>query len=321
MNYDFVVSIDKLKIKLKEHPPTLTRYKENGNMFSVNEYEFHIFSDFIHSPKDEFIYKNILLKIDEKSQKYYRNDDYKNVYSIYIFNSHLGYISFNPYNHKIYKPHLICFDVENKQLYTSNFFEKLSYLLQHLNLEINNIEVLELSLDTNIDLISRFMFYYKKEDKYYFKSCGKVDKTILHLIQRVRNTITNEGILIKNRYEVLRIYDKTKEIETSDKRYILNYLKEHNIDIDIPVFRMEFSIKNESIYKMNKKTGTRFDIFDLKDTQKQVLLFRTYLDRFIDFRMKNNTPVSKMKKIKFLKFPSLCIHDTPKLLYITSLIN
>lgn len=228
----------------------------------------------------------------------------------------------------------------NRTCYT-NWLPNLNRFLTAYQLMINNITYLEISLDTNTDILDQFLYYFEQPEKYHLVSGLKPTEKINRFGELYRNGETNDTFYMGKAGKKLAIYNKTLEIKDSHKYYITDYHKANGLDIDKDIYRMELRLMNNALkrsdtvyihkhtseklttYQHNKlankgelktvnqyqkhtnKTTVNVSVDDLTDANKLSGLFKLLFPSALQFRKADNIRVSRCTDIQFVKFKTI----------------
>lgn len=327
---NYVISYDKIKLKVRLKYNSDNDFYINGNIFDpVKESEVNRFHRFfvnlsntsntpntpntpnIYSKDEVIIFKqsNFLLILDND---YYRSKSYKYCFSILYNNSLIGHLSFTPFN-PIFRGDLMCLDFDNRFLYTNNFRNIIALFFETFELSLNNIEVIEVCLDTNINVLNKFKYITNRLGSVYRYNRKNIKNGLIYsesVINKIENdnkinvgngvySINMNDIKEKSKrlYDTFKIYNKSDEVRMRTyKEYILEYLSNNGLDTSNDVYRLEFSILGRSI----KKRKIKFNLLNILDSSKINELFEKYYDVYLDFRLndKKEKRFSRLQKIK-----------------------
>jgi len=296
-----VITIDALHLKVKidnnfvestklEREPQSLYELLSGDDDKTSFKSFHL------NPTSELRINDFELTIDSN---YYRADDYKYLYLVKYKNVVFGHLCWFMHRRAMDKANLLVLDIDNRVFYSSlDYIDVIIQLLKELGLLFNNFELLDICVDSNFDILKRIKFYFFKKDKYYFRSCGEINKKMDDIRSWDRDVVVGEGIRFKSRGDILRIYNKTMEIAASNKYYISTYFKIKGLDVDKSVYRKEIHISRRSLYE--KKIDIKLS--DLSNEIELMGLFKFYWNKFVDFREINSSKrIAHYKRINILK--------------------
>lgn len=304
-----VVSYDKMKLKLKFKGVEISDDfidLFNPDMLS----EVSGFEKFFGNPANIFTLKDFKLTRVNDIKEYYRCKNYKNVFNVLFENDVIGFLSWNPYN-PLLSQDLICFDLVNSFLYYTHWRTIVKDFFYEFDLIVKHPEILEISYDTNVNILKKVRYLIKHLNDKYNKNNHNGKKLLIQNGEIVDvgkdyslkvgdglftiRMVKIPGNKIKQFFEGYKIYNKTDEIKISQKNYILTYLHSKKIDINKDVYRLEFSINRKSL--VNR--GIKFDKSYILNENKINDLFDMYFDYHFDYRMVGNEKrFSRMKRVK-----------------------
>lgn len=212
----------------------------------------------INIDKLQLSYKNDTIKIINKNDfiaEYMLQNDklYSNNYhsSIRIYYKDIHYFT-------IYNKLKSCINhssikVLNERLYTKNWNAILTLFLKTYKIIDYNYSNIEICINTNDILTTKYINNFKNnkirfnEKSYNHYDCKDFGQTI-DFITKDFSKRTFYIYNTKKKLKVLRIENKTNEIETSSKKnYILDYYKANGLNITKDIYRLELSLKINDI--------------------------------------------------------------------------
>lgn len=176
----------------------------------------------------------------------------------------------------------------NAALYDTYMLATRFYVEAALGLEFYRVSKLDIALDLNRNVITRFYRLYRDEtyslvilNKCY-KDLDESVKEVLHISTGTRKRpFKNRSFYIENKDKslTLRCYNKTAELSESEKEYI------PNVSGKLPMYRLEVSLAN---HKNIVKSLSQLGVYDadevyckLQNEEFLFSLFLTTLDRLI----------------------------------------
>jgi len=226
-NIPLVSGIDALYYFANSHPnydnfylDLLSQIEEQKDMFRRYEYQYND-KDLIIKIKDsDFIFSGI------------SRDGY------HSFNSDFVRISFkDPEKNKNLKD--IKVQLNSKGIYTIGLGSLIGYVNNHLlkDLTLGDFPITRIDLNTFINysfaFVTRDMIVSKK------KSYSEITKEIGSIREK-------ETIYVGKKPFMLRIYNKNKELQRSEKKELmLNYFADNSLDIEKPIWNIEFQLNRE----------------------------------------------------------------------------
>ncbi len=190
--------------------------------------------------------------------------------------------------------HELQFDFSKEIFYSFHpgfWYEVYCALKFELGLIYNNIMYLEISIDTNKDLVTQFAFY--------FNNClnNKLRASDRYLLIRKNTSVSvmsnGSSFVIDGSDNEIAIYNKSEHAED----YILNYFSNNGFS-GSEVFRIESRLTWNYIRKLRNKKLFDINVETLLDPKKLGMLFQvstynkiTFKDKMIKTGYKNNRPV------------------------------
>jgi len=250
-----------------------------------------------------------------KSEKYtYKKLDFGTrifqiVEEIYKDKIFIGTICYSPLS-KILRPdcHIIKFD--NKLLYFDYLFDFIDEFLHDHSFEVHGITRLDLAIDFNTfqnnlhpaNLILKFLTNeYLRVNKGKYKLIG--EQFFEQTFQYLRfGTNTSEVSAY--------LYNKSIEMKQKKfKQYIFNKWQAQGLDTDMNVWRLEFSLKTNSIRVDDKNTGEIwvYSYLNLRGKSFLKALFSTLLYNY--FRFVINDGCKKKARMKNVELISNVTYD------------
>ncbi len=233
---------------------------------------------------------------------------FKHGYEIILDGKDFGRVHVSPRSKAIFKENEMQFELCNNIHYEIAWTESLDYLLKKMSWKVANVSRLDIALDG-----IGFFDVMKK----LFR--GEIEKTGKSKIQFFTNSKINlEGCDIGKRSsnKWVTCYDKSAELEKSNKYYIKKFWERTGLDTE-RVERMELKLRNEAIKMIHN-----FDWKKLSDFEYLASIFRTYVEGgyvvnqetgnmkltrgIVDFVEKGtDSNVSRKKRIQFINWDYL----------------
>ena len=182
----------------------------------------------------------------------------------------------------------IYINYNNAVLYDNFLLASRFYVEEALNLHFYRVSKIDIALDLNRNVITRFYRLYRDEayslvilNKRY-KDLDEYVKEVLHISTGTRKRpFKNRSFYIENKDKslALRCYNKSEELTDSEKEYI------PNVSGKLPMYRLEVSLAN---HKNVAKSLSQLGVFDADEVysklQNEEFLFSLFLitlDRLI----------------------------------------
>ncbi|NDV78613.1 hypothetical protein [Dysgonomonas sp. 511] len=230
---------------------------------------------------------------------------FKHSFKVLYKDKQIGSIDFNMYGALF--DNLIRFTVLNEVFY-NNTLKCVPVALKDLNLEINNFNKIDVSIDCyNYDIEHVLRKNIRAKDntvKLFGQMIKDRDKVIREITYYNHGSRNNpyliRSILIKNKKGTFELscYNKTEEIKQSKKEYINDYHKEQNSKFS-KLFRIEVRLTYDEIHRYIKKHKKPISFDDIMNAQFLHEMFSEYLDRIIVI-YKNGTNKRKRDKVSLI---------------------
>lgn len=234
---------------------------------------------------------------------------FKNVFDCYLFGEKVARLQSAPHNTKIFNAESVMLHIENEQLYTDSWYNSYELIRQKLNLVFKNFTRVDIAID-GLNYIPKFLNYYAKQTEKRKKvemkgrarfAAGVLDKKTMEF-QHFKIG-SNKG----DKY--ITIYNKSKELEKSNKMYIRKFWEVNNVDPQSDVFRFEMRMTNNAM-----KSIVGVDVNALQTPKYLMMLLKTQCKNFFEFAFKRGTNVTRMQTIDLLGFtnPEISYLDKAK---------
>ncbi|MFD2721415.1 hypothetical protein ACFST9_22060 [Hymenobacter monticola] len=278
------------------------------------------------------------------------NSNYHVAYNIIIDKQRFGTLLLDRTKFYHCDNNLFKLQLTNHTCYTA-WLPKLHLFLTSFHLEVNNITALEISMDTNTDILSDFFHYFNQPDVFHLVSGLKPASNIERYGELYRDGSTVDTFYLGKTSKKVKIYNKSLDIVKKGKHYITDYHKANGLDIDSQIFRLELALTNNalkrsttvykhkyngeelSVYQYEKlsnkgepktsqynkhtrKTSINITIDDLADSNKLSGLLELLMPTVLQFKIMDNKRISRCTDVQFVKFKTLSniqyIHTTDK---------
>lgn len=286
INHKYKINIDKLRLCYNQPTELFSQFAEikPNTYWNRGDYKFHILGDEVEETPQQ-IQVNVLL-----------NDN--TLLGYFVFNNskrYEGFCFFTFSNSALYE--FLTTDGNNKY----NLITLINFIADDLNLTLNNITEVEISLDTTINVNAKIRKLIKDYNNFDMIQNGRKVKdpsrkleNYCETFSRSRKRLLPQPTLyfeqVKKDAPLLRIYNKTEEIKSNgyEKKYITNW----NQFGKTSTYRMELRLKNESIKEFLKSYPTDRPLLDLiQDPAVKEALWAFFADRLIYFRADDGTPI------------------------------
>lgn len=242
----------------------------------------------------------------------YNSRQFSKIYEIYDRSGQpFAVVSTTPFSAML-NPKSAMIKLENRVLYAANCVNRLMDFMKAYSFQYRNISRIDVCHDSNFlasgfrhkTLIDGFLKNkYEKVGQCNYTLQGSDGKQ--HEYSYIRFGSRSSGVCAY-------IYDKTKELrEVKNKPYIIKEWERQGINTELPVWRMEISIKTDSTNMLNLETGQYFRLSpDMVLMQEQIeKLFQIYSDKYFHF-VRNKGQKKKQNMSKLDVFHWNCLATT-----------
>ena len=224
------------------------------------------------------------------------DSNFYNVGEIFIENRFVGIIKFNPRNGFL-DENVIHFKLENSLLYHSNFTDYIEYLKSLFTYQY--IIRIDVALDIVRSNILRRLNTIYKSRKTFLK--GKSNETLITNQKQLLQYILGSNKSQKS----LKVYNKSKELQTSGKNYIQHFWKINGIDYqNNEVERIELTLRTNH--------SKHIDYTQLNNSDYLSSILTTHFKNYFEFyritnernkQRKRNVEIFKLKPFQALYIP------------------
>lgn len=216
----------------------------------------------------------------------YGTSVFARVEELFLSGERIATITSLPYS-PVIKEDLIIIKLDNWVLYSTEFIVIYGIILKELNIREEKI--------SRIDICKDLVTFYKKRKpsnliKYFLSgNLLKVGKSKYCTIGDTDRTLTYDYLSFGRKASNLNVYlyNKSRELqEVQNKQHIQNKWTENNFEKDLPVYRLEFSLKKSNITLINKTSGEnlKFDITRIFIQEDLEILYETLIMKYFHFR-------------------------------------
>lgn len=215
-------------------------------------------------------------------------------YEVYFEGLSFGILRTTPRNDKIMDNMWQQFKVDNERLYEKGYIELCERFFDAIGSRVRNVSRLDIAADGY-----GFMRLIERFDRGMIEKIGKANYT---LYKDTHRTIEGFDLGSKKSDKSITGYQKSKEIEKSNKHYIKEFWKRSGLsNFDGGnVERLEIRLKNNAIIKIEDFDWTR-----LEDPQYLAGIMKKQMNNFFDFRSINYSNVSRARKIEFINWSNI----------------
>lgn len=286
INHKYRFNIDKLRLCYNQPTELFSQFAEikPNTYWDRGDYKLHILGDEVEETPHQ-IQVNVLLNNNT-------------LLGYFVFNNskrYEGFCFFTFSNSALYE--FLTTDGTNKY----NLITLIDYIANDLNLTLNNITEVEISLDTTINVNAKIRKLIKDYNNFDMIQNGRKVKdpsrkleNYCETFSRSRKRLLPQPTLYfeqtKKDAPLLRIYNKTEEIKSNGNEK--EYITEWNQFGKTSTYRMELRLKNESIKEFLKTYHTDRPLLDfIQDPEVREALWAFFADRLIYFRADDGTPI------------------------------
>lgn len=207
---------------------------------------------------------------------------YQSLFKVYVHGEHFAMAQAHP---RFIKGQFVestfGLKIENHMLYTDYWNTYLEDFLYTLDLKIENVTRLDVCIDGLQGVLETLNFYHSQGAQEKF--LNRMGKSGLNGYEFKDSTGKFDKFSIGSSKsdKVCAFYCKTREIEVSNKTYILAYWKRQKMDIveNVPVYRLEMRMRSAFLKGLKD-----FDYLQLHDSTYLASIFRTAANNFFHFK-------------------------------------
>jgi hypothetical protein len=259
---DDVLNVDHFSVNLLGQFPTINE--------TVNDYEL---------TEDVHLRRNTI----------HRSKHFNNIFNVYLHGELFGELKTETRSPKIFDIDEMRFTMVNYRLYTEDWLEDFRYFVTSLNLKVKSVSQLDIAIDG---------IGAKKYKDTFLKA--RDPKCNVHMKGKTFITTSGSGkettsLMVGKREsdKYARLYNKTKELEYSNKTYIKDVWNKSGLKQDEDTYRFEIVLKSKLL--------KNYDIWKLDDPKYLASIFRTETDNWAGFyRITKDT--NKARAMKANKF-------------------
>lgn len=229
----------------------------------------------------------------------------KTSYTVWVAGEKFGTLGAHPRTlEKGLKARSVTLHIENALLYTDYWHSDLQHVLDVTGLLVQNVTRCDIALD-GLNYIWKFLNDYQRQT---------AENKAVHHKGRAR---FNAGVLDRTTMEYqsfkigsgssekqISVYNKTLELEKSNKTYIRQYWLNNGIDADddeCPIFRVELRLRGKAIKEIKD-----FDLQKLTDYGYLFDMFKTGCHNYFEFTLtRGHKNVTRQQPIDLIPFDKL----------------
>lgn len=226
---------------------------------------------------------------------------YNDLIEVYYFGEKAAVLQVNPRFIKgAMKEKSAQIKFENHLLYSDYFIEFYEDLKAVIQFKLNNFTRIDIAID-NCKEVQEFLNFYNNQSRHdiQFLHKGKarfsalgLDKKTMDYQQFIVGTAKSE--------KQLSVYNKSKELEQSNKQYIREFWKNNGIKDCSEVFRVEMRLKSKFLKSVKDLT-----LKNLTDSTFLASLFKTATNNFFEFVENTDSNISRSKGVDLIPYDQL----------------
>lgn len=228
------------------------------------------------------------------------NKFYTDYYEIYHRKKKFGVMLANSRDHRLMPLDDIQIQVINNKLYEGNWLQDMQEMMHNINAEWHNFTRLDIAVDGG-DFLSIY-------DRWRNKKVLKVGRAAVNVYHNNKGDVSGFYIGMSKSKKRMKIYNKSGELNKSNKTYIPKYWKLHGITGETTVERLELTIRNEESKKYKDIDWRKLD-----QPGHLASIMRSNMDKFCDFRIPNGGKnIARMEKLQLVDWEGLKGEFLPK---------
>lgn len=198
-----------------------------------------------------------------------------------------------------------CLQIENNLLYTSDYLSILQSFLETFEAKYKNVTRLDIALD-GVNYLIPFLNSYWKDCKGLVTRKGKKTRkskksgfSALYLDEK-QNQINGFRFGSQQSDKFITIYNKSLELETSNKKYISRFWELNGLNTNVDNYRFELRLNSKAV-----ATIKNFDIWSLQDSGYLGSILKTHTKNYFDFSFGADKNVSRRPTIEIFDFEKM----------------
>ena len=198
---------------------------------------------------------------------FHRSKHFKNIFKVYLHGELFGELKTETRSPKIFDIDAMHFKMVNYRLYTEDWLEDFRHFVTSLNLKVQSISQLDIAIDGIGAKKYKDTFLKARDPKCNVHLKGK---TVIATSGSGKET-TSLMVGKRGSDKYSRLYNKTKELEYSNKTYIKDVWNKSGLKQDEDTYRFEIVLKS--------KVMSNYDIWKLDDPKYLSSIFRTETEK------------------------------------------
>lgn len=214
-------------------------------------------------------------------------------YKIWHRNKEFGQVLANSRDKNLVPLDRIQVEVINNKLYEDGWLQDLQEITTAMQATFHNFTRLDIAVDGGS--------FLQLEDLWKSKKIIKVGKAGVNTYYTGKGVINGFYIGKSNSRKNIKVYNKSAELNRSNKTYISKFWKANNIDATTPVHRLELTLRNEEAKKFKDIDWTQLD-----KPEHMASIMESNFEKFCDFRLpgegKNISRATKLQLVHWDQF-------------------
>ena len=242
------------------------------------------------TPLESYKYDNgrILLAKRKAGTKHYQY-----VYDITVQGKPFAVICCCPRNTAILDKDFINYKAVNNTLYEVGYIARFEQLLQVMKWKVKNVSRVDIALDGH-----EYVNIMYKAASGEINRVGRAQANIYYNA-KMKATGWDLGSKASNKW--VTCYNKTKELNRSNKHYIKRFWKRSGLDLTEDIHRLELKLRNDAVKQIKD-----FDWKRLDDFEYLASMLRTHFTKFFEFRENTGkSNISREKVIEYIDWESI----------------
>lgn len=216
-----------------------------------------------------------------------------NFYDVVIDGKPFCTLKCNPRNPEIFGKDIVSIKIDNARLYEIGWKDTLDYFTHLFTYKLKNVSRLDIALDGH--------GFLAIGQKVYNREIRRVGRA--QFLPYLNSNMDVLGYEIGKRVsdKSFICYDKSKELEKTNKYYIRNRWEKSGLDTSRPVERLELCLRNDAI-----KMIENFQFCELDNFEYLASLMRSHCPKMFEFRKpKKKTNIARWDNVEFIDWSSI----------------
>lgn len=187
--------------------------------------------------------------------------------------------------------------LENYLFYYEDWHTIFVRITDTLHFVTKSVTRLDVAIDGSKDIVP-FLNQYLKQTDSQIKMKGKATFKTNFEASSQNFTWFQVGSSASNK--CISIYNKTKEIEQSNKIYIKRFWENNELDTENDIYRVELRLRSKGC-----KDVSGFDVDKLSDSTYLASLCKTHFENFFEFVHNKDTNISRCESVQLIDWDML----------------